>query len=175
MIKKFYQFLNESGGFMDVEWGGVLSKDNVMDIKDVFTFLISDEIDMEDLSDKYWHNDDDSIHDIYPEFTGQSFFAFYEKISKSFCNYDLESDVDEIRGITILIKYGTNIYESEYDYTKSLMSKSKEEKLKKCIKEFQKRIVDMGYGCKTGKKLLDNTTEYRADTITMYIIEIGIN
>lgn len=181
MIKKFYQFLNESGGFMDVlqncraQWNGVLSKDDVMDIKDVFTFLISDEIDMEDLSDKDWHNDDDSIHDICPEFIGQSFFAFYEKISKSFPNYvDLKRDVGEIKGITILIKYGTDIYESEYDDVKTERSKVKEEKLKKCIKEFQKRIVDMGYGCKTGK-FLDAATEYGADTITMYIIEIGIN
>ena len=52
-------------------------EDDIQIIKDVFQSEIVDEVDMTDTSDRDWYEDDNSIHDIVPEFTGETFYAFF--------------------------------------------------------------------------------------------------
>ena len=163
MIKKFNEYKSDEKEF-DVE--------DILNIRDIFRDEILDEVEMVDLSDKDWVNDDDSIHEIIPEFTGETFYAFYEN-KKLAMNKTFHS---KVKGVAILIKFGryipgsTDIQSSE---NKTHTMFEKEKKLIKSIDSFRKRIRNMGFEFKIGVGEVGRYSESDPSDIVLYTININ--
>jgi hypothetical protein len=136
-----------------------LSTDLVLEITDIFDDAILDEVEMTNLPSKnYYLHGEDNIHDVWPEFTGQTFYSIYK-------NFDI---AENKQYITVVIKFAQYIQNSNTDInTKSILIK-----IQNGMSNFKLRLKSIGLVSKMNA-FYDEDDYHPIDEVIIYTINIS--
>ena len=136
-----------------------ISSDLVLDVTDIFTDAILDEVDMTNLPSKnHYLQGEDNIHDVWPEFTGQTFYSIY-------MNYDLPENKQYI---TVVIKVGKYIHTGDSHLNVSDILN----KIQVGISNFRKRLESIGLKSSTST-VTEEEDYHPIDDVVIYTINIS--